>query len=192
MTRYLKPGQKKKLCSRAFNNTTQKVKDYRMMIVPKYFEMKSYIGPKTLNYKKKVDKALKKKSLSVLKGELQDIFNKYIRLRDTQYSNGKAFFVCISCGHPKGIEEMHAGHYHPVGGNESVRYDEDNVHGQCLHCNFYKHGNDKGYMPRLIKKIGQKRFDILEIKRHNRSKMMAFEIEYLIQEYTEKIKALTK
>jgi 5-methylcytosine-specific restriction endonuclease McrA len=153
--------------------------------------MKSYIGPKTLNYKQKVDKALKKKkSLAVLKGELQDIFNLFIRLRDTQYSNGKAFFVCISCGKPKDIDQMHAGHYHPVGGNESVRYDEDNVHGQCIACNHFKHGNEKGYRPRLIKKIGQQRFDMLEIKRHNRSKLMPFEVEVLISEYKNKIEAI--
>lgn len=152
--------------------------------------MKHYIGPKNLNYQKVVEKALKKKSLASLKKELQDVFNKFIRLRDTIYENGKAFFICISCGVKKTIDQMHAGHYWPVGGNEAIRFDEDNVHGQCVYCNFHKHGNEKGYRPRLIKKIGQKRFDLLEIKRNNRSKMMAFEVELLINEYTEKIKSL--
>jgi NAD-dependent dihydropyrimidine dehydrogenase PreA subunit len=153
--------------------------------------MKTYIGPRTLNYKQKVDKILKKKkSLPFLKKELQEVFNKFIRYRDTQYSNGKAFFVCISCGEPKDIDLMHAGHYWPVGGNESIRYDEDNCHGQCVQCNYHKHGNEKGYRPRLIKKIGQERFNLLEIKRHNKSKLMAFEVEYLIQVYEEKVKAM--
>lgn len=153
---------------------------------------KNYIGPKSLNYAKKVEKALKKKSLSTLKGELQDLFNKFIRLRDTKYDKGTQYFVCISCNHPKPLTEMNAGHYWPVGGNESVRYDEDNVHGQCIHCNHFKHGNEKEYRPNLIKKIGQSKFDLLEIKRNNKSKMMSFEVEYLINEYKEKIKQLKK
>jgi NAD-dependent dihydropyrimidine dehydrogenase PreA subunit len=154
--------------------------------------MKTYIGPKSLNYKKQVEKALKKKSISTLKSELQKIFNTYIRLRDTQYDKGQAFFVCISCGEKKTTDQMHAGHYWPVGGNEAVRFDEDNCHGQCIACNYHKHGNEKGYRPRLIKKIGQSRFDMLEIKRLNRSKMMAFELEYLIEDYKTKVNGLTK
>lgn len=148
--------------------------------------MKNYIGPRSLNYKKKVEKALKVKSLPTLKKELQDVFNLFIRLRDTKYDKGQAYFICISCSQPKSIDQMHAGHYWPVGGNESIRYDEDNCHGQCIACNHFKHGNEKGYRHKLILKIGQDRFDLLEIKRHNRSKMMAFEIEYLIQYYKEK------
>lgn len=153
---------------------------------------KNYIGPKNLNYKKQVEKALNKKSLATLKAELQKVFNEYIRLRDTRYDKSTTYFVCISCNNPKPVTEMNAGHYWPVGGNESIRYDEDNVHGQCIYCNHFKHGNEKGYMPNLIKKIGQDRFDLLGIKRHNRSKMMAFEVELLIQEYKEKIKRLRK
>jgi hypothetical protein len=152
--------------------------------------MKSYIGPKNLNYKKQVEKALKKKSVSTLKAELQKIFNTYIRLRDTKYENGKAFFVCISCNYPKEMDQMHAGHFYPVGGNEAVRFDEDNVHGQCLKCNTFLHGNLLPYQAALIKKIGKERFELLGIKRMNRSKMMAFEIEVLKDEYENKIKAL--
>jgi hypothetical protein len=157
--------------------------------------MKGYIGPRYFKKaaKEKLTKQLvkamdKKKTLAALKKELQEIFNEFIRLRDTEIGQGRKFFTCISCGQPKELFEMHAGHYWPVGGHEAVRYDEDNVHGQCRHCNYFKHGNEKGYRPRLIKKIGQKAFDALEMRAHNRSKMMAFEVEYLIQEYKNKIK----
>jgi hypothetical protein len=152
--------------------------------------MKSYIGPKSPNYKKKVDKLLKKKSLSVLKGELTDVFNKFIRIRDTQLSQGKKFFVCISCGLPKETEQMHAGHYFAAGSHEAVRWDEDNVHGQCIACNYYKHSNEKQYRKNLIRKIGAKRFEVLELRAYNRSKMMAFEVELLIQQYSDKIKGM--
>jgi 5-methylcytosine-specific restriction endonuclease McrA len=154
--------------------------------------MKGYIGPKTKNYKKTVEKVFKKPSLSTLKGELQKVFNEFIRKRDTVYMNGLPCFTCISCGILKPVEgHMHAGHFWPVGGNEAVRFDEDNCHGQCLACNHFKHGNLSHYGPNLEKKIGKEKFKMLAIKRLNRSKMMAFEVEYLIEEYKTKIKSLT-
>ena len=156
--------------------------------------MNNYIGPKhlkaTLKNKERIEKLMNKKSLSTLKKELQEVFNTFIRLRDTQYSNGTAFFVCISCDKPKDLSQMNAGHFHPVGSNESIRYDEDNTHGQCIGCNLHKHGNPREYERNLIKRIGKERFDLLEIKRHNLSKMMSFECEYLIQEYKDKIEQL--
>lgn len=154
--------------------------------------MKIYIGPRDLNYKKKVEKALKTKSISTLKGDLQKIFNTYIRLRDTKTSNGKQYFVCISCGEPKGLDQMNAGHYWPVGGHEAVRYDEDNVHGQCIYCNNFAAGGKvtMNYAGRLLKKIGKEKFEALANRRMNRSKMMAFEVNLLIDEYKEKVKKL--
>lgn len=150
--------------------------------------MKNYIGPKNLNYKKLVEKALKQKSISTLKAELQKVFNEYIRLRDTKHENGQSYFECISCGERKDLSQIHAGHYWPVGGNEAVRFDEDNCHGQCIACNYHKHGNLVQYGGNLVSKIGQVRFDALKIKRLNRSKMMAFEVNLLIEEYKEKVK----
>lgn len=156
--------------------------------------MKNYIGPRSFKInaknKAKVEKMLNKKTLPTLKKELQEVFNLFIRLRDTQYDKGQAFFICISCNQPKGLDQMNAGHFHPVGGNEAVRYDEDNVHGQCIYCNNFKHGNEKLYERNLIKKIGQKAFDNLEIRRHNRSKLMPFEVEYLISDYKKKVEEL--
>jgi hypothetical protein len=158
--------------------------------------MKNYIGPKSLKAgsknKDRIEKLLNKKSISTLKKELQDIFNLFIRLRDTKYDKGQSFFICISCGVPKALDQMNAGHYWSAGGHEAVRFDEDNVHGQCIACNLYQHSNEKKYRVNLIKKIGQKAFDVLELRAHNRSKMMHFEVEYLIQDYKEKVAELRK
>ncbi len=153
---------------------------------------KNYIGPKTLNYAKKVEKALKKKSLSTLKGDLQKVFNEYIRLRDTRHDKGTKYFVCISCETPKALTDMNAGHYWSVGGFPSVRYDEDNVHGQCIYCNCHQHGNLIAYNRNIIQKIGSERYQKLEIRAKSKSKLMAFEVEYLINEYKDKIKQLKK
>lgn len=158
--------------------------------------MKNFIGYRDRigENKKAMEALLKVKGLSALKGDLQKVFNTFIRLRDTETGglHGTKYFVCISCGQSKGLEEMHASHYWPAGGHEAVRFDEDNVHGACRHCNYFKHGNEKGYRPRLIKKIGQKAFDILELRAHNKSKLFRFEIELLIQTYKEKINLMKK
>lgn len=158
--------------------------------------MSNYIGPKGLKAragnKAALEKLNKKPGLSTLKKKLQDKFNLFIRLRDTKYDNGQAYFICISCGERFTLDQMNAGHYFPVGNNEAVRYDEDNTHGQCVECNCYNHGNLMEYKPRIIAKIGKERFERLEIKRHNLSKMTAFEVEWMIDEYDKKIQTLLK
>jgi len=90
----------------------------------------------------------------------QKVFNAYIRKRD----NLGNYFVCISCQKPKALGQMHAGHFFSAGHNPSVRFDEDNVHGQCIHCNTYQHGNLAKYKDNLIRKIGKERFEALEVK----------------------------
>lgn len=59
---------------------------------------------------------------------------------------------------------MHAGHYYSAGYHSSVRFDEDNVHGQCVHCNTFLHGNLINYKNNLLRKIGSDRMEELNIK----------------------------
>lgn len=139
-----------------------------------------------------MEKLLKVKSLSTLKNDLTKIFNEFIRLRDTQIGQGTKFFICISCNLPKGLDQMHAGHFLSAGEHESIRWDEHNVNGQCMYCNYYKHGSPVKYRANLVRKIGAKAVEALELKCHNRSKMNRFEVELLIQQYTEKVKQLKR
>jgi hypothetical protein len=155
--------------------------------------MNNFIGfRKPGQNKKQVEKLLQKKSLATLKGELQKVFNTYIRVRDTKYDKPTAYFICISCNQPKGLDQMNAGHFWPVGGHEAVRFDEDNVHGQCIYCNNFASNGVvmQKYEAALLLKIGEKRFDTLAARRFNKSKLMAFEVELLIQTYNDKISKL--
>lgn len=64
----------------------------------------------------------------ILKGMLWTVFARYIRQRDAGH--------CISCGFPKMYEELQAGHFAPVGGNDiELCFDEQNVNGECATCN---------------------------------------------------------
>jgi len=92
--------------------------------------------------------------------ELQIVFNTYIRLRDINKG-------CISCGRSLVGVKFDAGHFYSVGGNPALRFNENNVHGQCVHCNRDKHGNLLEYAERLPERIGQIRFDVLKMERNN-------------------------
>jgi len=81
-------------------------------------------------------------------------FNRYIRvIRD----KGKP---CISCGTFDG--PFHCGHYRSVGSAPELRFCEDNAHRQCKECNIDKSGNHLAYREALKKRIGLKRFEVVE------------------------------
>ena len=102
----------------------------------------------------------KRLTTAKLKLKLQVLFNKFIRLRDS----GGGFFTCISCSMTKSTDEMNAGHYYGVGNWDGLRFDEDNVHGECIPCNGWNDHHLFGYKENLIKKLGKKVFLELEQK----------------------------
>jgi hypothetical protein len=87
----------------------------------------------------------------------QTAVNAYIRARDA----GKP---CISCGKPLGTEPntYDAGHFRSVGSAPHMRFVEDNIHGQCKHCNNYLGGNVLAYRKGLIERIGLERVEQIE------------------------------
>lgn len=99
----------------------------------------------------------KKKTLAKLKQELQKYFNRYIRLRDSE----DGYFTCISCNQVKPVDYMDAGHYFAVSGYDGLRFDEDNVHGECKGCNCFDQSHLIGYGINLKKKIGEDRYNLL-------------------------------
>lgn len=115
---------------------------------------------------------------------LQVVFNTFIRERDKKDG-------CISCETTANVK-YDAGHFFSVGGFPNVRFDEDNVHKQCSNnCNVHLSGNIHNYQPRLIEKIGIKRFEALELRaRKSQSKLSIPEIQEKITEYKNKIKQL--
>ena len=122
----------------------------------------------------------KKRSHDWLIAKAQERFNEYIRLRDKD--NG-----CISC--LKGRVE-NAGHYMSAGHHTALRYNEDNVHGQCIQCNMYLSANLINYRKNLVRKIGVQKVEMLEgVKRaaHNWDRL---ELITIIKIYSQKVKEL--
>lgn len=108
----------------------------------------------------------------------QVVFNAYIRERDKGLK-------CISC--QKGAVE-NAGHYIAVGGHSVHRFNEDNVHGQCIHCNHFKGSNAINYRINLVKKIGVDKVELLEGTMRNPKKWSRVELLAIIQHYKTKLK----
>lgn len=88
--------------------------------------------------------------------EAQAAFNSFIRLRDHDQP-------CISCGrfHEGSYD---AGHYRSVGAAPALRFNENNVHKQCVPCNQHKGGNIVEYRIRLVNKIGRVAVEWLEFE----------------------------
>lgn len=114
-----------------------------------------------------------------LKKAAQIAFNQYIRLRDRNKP-------CISCGNPlqqtqKG-GDYDCGHYRSTGSADHLRFNEDNAHGQCKHCNRWLNGNVVNYRAGLIERIGLDRVEKLEAmnepKKWTRESLKRIEQEY--------------
>lgn len=135
---------------------------------------------------------IKKSNLSEIKASLlthkeylqllQKVFNTYIRMRD----KGKP---CISCNKPI-TGKTDAGHFYSVGGYPALRFNEDNVHSQCINCNQFNHGNIHEYTINLPKRIGQERFDYLVSIRESVMKYSIDELKEMLKIYKLKIKQL--
>ena len=115
--------------------------------------------------------------------KLQKVFNAYIRERDKNKP-------CISCQVLLNGRKFDAGHCYSVGAYPNLRFNEDNVHGQCVHCNQHKHGNIHEYMSNLPKRIGVEAFERLQAERSKPLKLSIPEIKELIEVYKQKRKSI--
>lgn len=134
------------------------------------------------------EKKIRKEGLKTHKDYLKDlekVVNEFIRVRDKDKP-------CVSCGSAAGSYTMSAGHYFPVGSYGNVRFDEDNIHGQCwFNCNKNKHGNLAEYTLRLPNRIGKDRFEQLQVRaKQTTLKLSIPEIKEKIEYYRKRIKEL--
>ena len=99
--------------------------------------------------------------LSTLDAKLWKMFSEYVRLRDRFQDD---WCKCISCGCIKHWKEMHAGHFIDRQ-HKGVKFNEQNVHAQCCHCNTYGQGEQYRYGESIIKKYGSGIIDELYMKK---------------------------
>ena len=140
--------------------------------------------------KAKKNKKVKKVSNTSKLELTQRVFNKYIRVRDTR---PKGIGYCISCGAKLelGTNNAQAGHYKSVGARSDLRFNEYNVHLQCLKCN--KYGSREVwvvYEKNLIKKIGKDK--LKELEKRTQQDYSEQNLKKIRKKYSKKIKGLLK
>jgi hypothetical protein len=134
------------------------------------------IQKKSSKVSKKVDKL---KPIPKLIKDAQQVFNKYIRTRDSE--NG--WFTCISCGQTLTIDKMNAGHYAPVKSSSALRFNEYNVNGECAWSNGFDEFHLIGYRKNLINKIGLEMVEWLDNNARARKNWTRSELEEIIVKY---------
>jgi hypothetical protein len=128
-------------------------------------------------YKRKAKKTTKQVDY---KAKLDKVFSLYIRYRDTMPSG---YFRCISCGQIKPFAQADCGHYINRQ-HMATRFDEMNCNAQCRKCNRFDEGNIQGYRLGLIRKYGEQKVELLELKKNTTRKYSEFEYRALIKYYT--------
>lgn len=135
----------------------------------------------------KVPKEKKKKpSRWKLVKKLDAIFSRYIRLRYT----AKWLCMCVTCKESKRPEEMQNWHY-ITRGNYKYRRHEANCHPQCYKCNCILNWNYKQYTLYMIDRYGRVGVQSM-IEDKELIKIKTYEIEEMIQKYTQLVKELEK
>lgn len=119
-----------------------------------------------------------------LKDKLDKVFSLYIRLRD---SDENGFCTCYTCGKVAHYKEMQNGHFWSRT-HLSTRFNEDNCKVQCVRCNIFKKGNYIVYTKKLLKELGEEKFDELERLKNSTVKISKAEYEQMIEHYNQKIK----
>lgn len=95
-----------------------------------------------------------RKKILRLKDKAWKVFSLYIRNRDKR---------CITCGSTNSLQ---AGHFfHNV-----LDFDPENIFAQCARCNHYLSGNLAIYSVNLLKLLGKKKFDALNIRHYRAMK----------------------
>ena len=118
-------------------------------------------------------------TLPKLTAKAQKVFNAYIRQRDSE----GGYFTCLSCGKTLPVEQMNAGHYVSQKGSSALRFDEDNVHGECIADNGFNEFHLIPYRYNLIDKIGERRVLELESQFRLVKRWTRTELNEIIEKY---------
>lgn len=119
--------------------------------------------------------------------KLDDVFSRYIRLRDRIQDD---VCQCITCPKLAPWKEMDCGHFMSRG-FMSTRWDEKNCAAQCRKCNRFQEGLHAIFSEALDKRWEQGTATRLAgLARFGKKKWMPYELEALITHYTQKVKEI--
>lgn len=122
----------------------------------------------------------KKPTRSKLIKKLDFIFSQYIRKKNAD-KNGNC--TCCTCGKVLHWKEIQAGHFMSRK-HYSIRWDERNVHPQCVACNVFRYGEQYKYSIFLGKELS----DVLYLQSKEIKKYTTDELQSSIERYGKMIK----
>ena len=137
--------------------------------------------------KGKADREKKKKQVPALKKALWEIYSQYIRTRET---DDEGFCECVTCGKQAFWQDMQAGHFIPQSSGNYLRYNDENVHAQCLRCNCYLHGNIFAYEEYMIRRYWSEKVEKMKRDRLIAKSFKPFELISMIEEYTRRLQTI--
>ena len=112
--------------------------------------------------------------------KLDVVFSKYIRLRD---SDPEGYCRCATCGEVHHWTKIQAGHFISRK-HYSTRWDEENVHAQCVACNVFRYGEQYKFSLYIGDNLSKELYD----KSRLIAKFTDIEITEMIDDYNERIK----
>ena len=120
-----------------------------------------------------------------LEAKLDKVFSQWVR-----YSNAHGGYCrCITCGKIEVPGMMDAGHF--VGRQYMcTRWDERNVHPQCVRCNRFGEGEKDSYAFALVCKYGDGIIAELNERKQAFCRYSTEDLQKLIEHYQAKIEAL--
>lgn len=128
-------------------------------------------------------KTTKRNSVSQLKKKADKYFSQAVRLRDAD-RNG--IVKCITCDKRDHWKNMQAGHFVSRRVN-ALRFDSENVNGQCMPCNVHKHGEQYIYAKELDLKYGEGTAQKLHERRYETHKFTSQELLEIIEDAKKEI-----
>ena len=90
--------------------------------------------------------------------------------------------TCYTCGVRVEGSNKQAGHFFSRQ-HHSVRFSEENVRIQCFRCNIWLRGNAGEFAVRLLKEIGQKKFNELAKQKNEIKQWSIKELKELCERY---------
>lgn len=131
----------------------------------------------------KKTKKPKKPTHKQLKTKAWFYFSRYIRLRDCNaYQKNGMVAPCFTCHTITHFNKLQAGHFLQGRGN-SILFDEDGVHAQCVRCNIWLRGNPDEYWPKMVSSYGLEKVEEMVKRKHQLKDYSDSDLEEIISKY---------
>ena len=128
----------------------------------------------------------KKPTITKARSKAWDAMSQYIRQKDAVDGYSK----CVTCGNVNHYKKHHAGHFIPQSQGNAVRFEENNVHVQCLRCNVHLGSNGPEYYTFMLDTYGQEEIDRLRALSNTTVKYTIADLQELEQKFKQKLEDL--